>query len=103
MVVSMSGAGKTEHIPLQVSSKITGGEVRGHGEAWTWTTHPDFKSTKEQSPVTRVPLSTCFFELQIHTKGEPAKSWGQESTQGHSANWGQSSSEKAPLSLALVV
>lgn len=48
MAVSMSGAGKTEHIPLQVSSKITGGEVRGHEEAWTWTTHPDFKSTKEQ-------------------------------------------------------
>lgn len=57
MAVSMPGEGKTEHIPLQVGSKITGGEVRGHEEAWTWTTHPDVKSTQEQSPVTQVLLT----------------------------------------------
>lgn len=32
---------------------------------------------------------TCPFEFKTHSKGKPGKSWGQESTQGHSTNWSQ--------------
>lgn len=58
-----------EHIPLQDGSKITGGEVRGHEEAWTWTTHSDFKSTKEQSPVTLVPLTFVSLNSRLSPRG----------------------------------
>lgn len=54
--------------------------------------------------MTPVPLTLVSLNSRLTPRGEgAAKSWGQESTQGHSVNWGQSSSEKAPLSLALVV
>lgn len=71
ITVSINAQGREarERVPLQVGSKITGGEVRGHKEAWTWTTHPDFKSTKEQSPVTPVPLTLVSLNSRLMPRG----------------------------------
>lgn len=69
MTMSVPRAGKPESSFCYKLAQRQLGEVRGHKETWSWTTHPDLKSTKEQSPVTPVPLTLFSLNSRLTPRG----------------------------------